>query len=40
MPVLSPVVFAKRGDRFRREVKAFAARHRIPDLQLKKPDRI
>jgi hypothetical protein len=40
MPVPSPVVFAKTGDRFRHEVKAFAARHRIPDLQLKKPDRI
>jgi hypothetical protein len=39
MPVPSPVIFDKIGNRFRREVKAFAGRHRIPILQLNKPDR-
>src|SRR5437660_1419500 len=38
-PVPSPALFEKIGNRFRREVKAFAAEHRIPILQLKKPDR-
>ena len=35
----SPALIQQIGTRFRREVKAFAARHRIPILQLKKPDR-
>ena len=35
----SPALVEKIGNRFRREVKAFAGRHRIPILLLKKPDR-
>jgi hypothetical protein len=35
----SPALIQSIGTRFRREVKAFAGRHRIPILQLKKPDR-
>ena len=35
----SPALIQQIGTRFRRDVKAFAARHRIPILQLKKPDR-
>jgi hypothetical protein len=38
-PVPSPALFERIGNRFRREVKAFAARHGIPILALKKPDR-
>jgi len=38
-PIASPAVIEKIGNRFRREVKAFAARHGVPILQLKKPDR-
>ncbi|MCA1680724.1 MAG: hypothetical protein LC777_18145, partial [Actinobacteria bacterium] len=35
----SPALLGPIGNRFRREVKAFAADHGIPVLQLKKPDR-
>jgi hypothetical protein len=35
----SPAVISQIGNRFRRDVKAFAARHRVPILQLAKPDR-
>jgi hypothetical protein len=35
----SPALFQKLGNRFRRDVKAFAAEHDIPILSLKKPDR-
>jgi len=38
-PIGSPALVEKIGNRFRREVEAFAARHRIPILQLNKPDR-
>jgi hypothetical protein len=38
-PIPSPVLLEKIGNRFRREVKAFAAERRVPILQLKKPDR-
>src|SRR5947209_11352664 len=38
-PVPSPALFEKIGNRFRREVKDYAARHGIPILALKKPDR-
>ncbi|MBI2170232.1 MAG: hypothetical protein HYU28_12160 [Actinobacteria bacterium] len=38
-PVPSPALFDRIGNRFRREVKAFAAGHGIPILRLKKPDR-
>jgi len=38
-PLGSPALVEKIGNRFRREVKAFAAAHRIPILALKKPDR-
>ncbi len=38
-PVPSPALFAQIGNRFRREVRAFAAEHAIPILHLKKPDR-
>jgi hypothetical protein len=38
-PIGSPALIEKIGNRFRREVKAFAAGHRIPILALKKPDR-
>ena len=39
MPIASPAVIEKIGNRFRREVKAFAAAKGIPVLSLKKPDR-
>jgi hypothetical protein len=39
MPVPSPKVMEKIGNRFRREVKAFAEENNIPILRLKKPDR-
>lgn len=38
-PIPSPALFEQNGNRFRREVKAFAAREGIPILALKKPDR-
>ena len=38
-PIPSPVLLEKIGNRFRRDVKAFAAAHRVPILALKKPDR-
>ena len=38
-PIPSPALLEKIGNRFRREVKAFAAEHGVPILQLKKPDR-
>jgi hypothetical protein len=38
-PIGSPALVEKIGNRFRREVKAFAAAHRVPILALKKPDR-
>lgn len=38
-PIPSPALMEKNGNRFRREVKAFAEEHRIPILCLKKPDR-
>ncbi len=38
-PVPSPALFAQIGNRFRREVKAFAAAHGVPILRLRKPDR-
>jgi hypothetical protein len=38
-PVPSPALMAQNGNRFRREVKAFAQNHGIPVLRLKKPDR-
>ena len=38
-PVPSPALLEKIGNRFRREVKAFAAQHDLPVLNLKKPDR-
>jgi hypothetical protein len=38
-PIPSPTLMEKIGNRFRREVKAFADEHRVPILSLKKPDR-
>jgi hypothetical protein len=38
-PVASPAIFEKIGNRFRREVKAFAMANRIPVLRLNSPDR-
>jgi len=38
-PIPSPALFAQIGNRFRREVKAFAEAHDVPILRLKKPDR-
>ena len=38
-PIASPVVIEKIGNRFRREVDAFAQEHDVPILHLKKPDR-
>src|SRR5215218_5202542 len=38
-PVPSPALFSQIGNRFVREVKAFAARDNIPILRLNKPDR-
>ncbi len=38
-PIPSPALLERIGNRFRRDVKAFAAAHEIPILQLKKPDR-
>jgi hypothetical protein len=39
LPIPSPALVEKIGNRFRREVKAFAAENDIPILQLKEPDR-
>jgi hypothetical protein len=38
-PIPSPALLQKIGNRFRRDVKAFAEHHHIPILTLKKPDR-
>ena len=38
-PIPSPALLEKIGNRFRREVKAFATEHAVPILILKKPDR-
>ena len=38
-PIASPAVIQRIGNRFRREVKAFAAANDIPILALRKPDR-
>ena len=38
-PIPSPALFAQIRNRFRREVKAFAAAEAIPILRLRKPDR-
>ena len=38
-PVPSPALFEQIGNRFRKEVRAFADRNEIPILALKKPDR-
>jgi hypothetical protein len=38
-PIPSPALLEKIGNRFRREVKAFAHDRRVPILALKKPDR-
>jgi hypothetical protein len=38
-PIASPAVIERFGNRFRREVKAFAAARGVPILQLNKPDR-
>jgi hypothetical protein len=38
-PIPSPALLGHIGNRFRREVKAFAAEHGLPILVLKKPDR-
>ncbi len=38
-PIASAALLQPIGNRFRREVKAFAAERRIPILELKKPDR-
>jgi len=38
-PIPSPALFAKIGNRFVREVRAFADRNAIPVLRLKTPDR-
>jgi hypothetical protein len=38
-PLPSPAIIEKIGNRFRREVKAFAAANQVPVLKLKKPDR-
>jgi hypothetical protein len=38
-PIPSPALLEKIGNRFRREVHLFAVEHKVPILQLKKPDR-
>src|SRR2546428_1523043 len=38
-PIPSPALFARIGNRFVREVKAFASAQGVPILRLKKPDR-
>jgi hypothetical protein len=38
-PIPSPTLLEKIGNRFRREVRAFAEEHHVPILALKKPDR-
>ena len=39
LAIPSPALLEKIGNRFRREVKTFAAEHKVPILTLKKPDR-
>ena len=39
LPILSPALLEKIGNRFGREVRTFAAEHKVPILTLKKPDR-
>jgi hypothetical protein len=39
MPISAPAVIEKIGNRFRREVAAFAKDHEVPILMLRKPDR-
>jgi len=39
LPIPSPAIYVKIGNRFRRDVKAFTVEHGIPVLRLKKPDR-
>ena len=39
LAIPSPALLEKIGNRFRREVKTFAAEHKVPTLTLKKPDR-
>ena len=39
LPVASPAVFDQIGNRFRREVRAFAKDHHVPMLRLASPDR-
>ena len=38
-PIPSPALLEKIGNRFRREVKAFAEQHQIPIFTLKEPNR-
>ena len=38
-PIPSPALMERNGNRFRREVKAFAEQHAVPILHLKRPDR-
>jgi hypothetical protein len=38
-PIPSPVIIERIGNRFRRDVKAFATTNQVPILALKKPDR-
>jgi hypothetical protein len=38
-PIPSPAIVERIGNRFRQDVKAFAANNRVPILSLKKPDR-
>jgi hypothetical protein len=38
-PIPSPAIIERIGNRFRQDVKAFAANNRVPILSLKKPDR-
>ena len=38
-PIASPAVIQKIGNRFRRDVDAFATSHSVPVLHLKRPDR-
>ena len=39
LPIPSPAIFEKIGNRFRREIRAFADEQQVPILHLKKPDR-
>ena len=38
-PIASPVIIERIGNRFRRDVKTFAAANQVPVLALKEPDR-